>query len=103
MLAAARAAMSELPADRAERFERELGLSAESAQLLAFRAELGDYFEAALAAAVEPAPPPQALANWITGELLAPRCERRRGSRPPRASTPARAGGARRPGRAPST
>ena len=32
-----------------ERFERELGLSADSARLLAFRAELGDYFEAALA------------------------------------------------------
>ncbi len=50
MLADARAAMSELPADRAERFERELLLSAESAQQLAFRAELGDYFEAALGA-----------------------------------------------------
>ena len=50
MIDAARADMTELPADRAERFERELGLSAESAQLLAFRAELGDYFEAALAA-----------------------------------------------------
>ncbi len=69
MLSDARAAMSELPADRAERLQRELELSAESAQLLAFRAELGDYFEAALAAAVEPAPPPQALANWVTGEL----------------------------------
>jgi len=78
MLDAARADMSELPAERAARFERELGLSAESAQLLAFRAELGDYFDAALAAGVassprgegEPPPPPQALANWITGELL---------------------------------
>ena len=69
MLEAARADMAELPAERAERFERELGLSAESAQLLAFRAELGDYFEAALAAGAEPAPPAQALANWIAGEL----------------------------------
>ena len=33
--------MSELPAARAERFERELELSAESAQQLAFRSELG--------------------------------------------------------------
>jgi aspartyl-tRNA(Asn)/glutamyl-tRNA(Gln) amidotransferase subunit B len=40
----------ELPAERAERFERELGLSAEMARLFAFRAELGDYFELALAA-----------------------------------------------------
>jgi aspartyl-tRNA(Asn)/glutamyl-tRNA(Gln) amidotransferase subunit B len=69
MLAAARADMSELPADRAERFAREAGLSAESAQLLAFSGELGDYFEAALAAGAEPAPPPQMLANWIGGEL----------------------------------
>jgi aspartyl-tRNA(Asn)/glutamyl-tRNA(Gln) amidotransferase subunit B len=71
MIDAARADMTELPADRAERFQRELGLSTESAQLLAFRAELGDYFEAALAAGAEPAPPEQALANWITGELTA--------------------------------
>ena len=43
-------AMPELPAARAERFATELGLDAESARLLAWRAELGDYFEAALAA-----------------------------------------------------
>jgi aspartyl-tRNA(Asn)/glutamyl-tRNA(Gln) amidotransferase subunit B len=76
MIDAARADMVELPAARAERFERELGLSAESAQILAFRAELGDYFEAALAAAAstpegEPVAPAQALANWVTGELTA--------------------------------
>jgi aspartyl-tRNA(Asn)/glutamyl-tRNA(Gln) amidotransferase subunit B len=70
MVRAARAAMPELPADRAERFERDLGLSADSAQLLAFRAELGDYFEAALCADAEPAPQPQALANWIATDLL---------------------------------
>ncbi len=69
MIDAARADMSELPADRAERLQRELELSADSAQLLAFRGELGDYFEAALAAGSDPAPPPQALANWVTGEL----------------------------------
>jgi aspartyl-tRNA(Asn)/glutamyl-tRNA(Gln) amidotransferase subunit B len=68
---AARADMTELPADRAERFERELGLSAESAQLLAFRGGLGDFFEAALAAPVDPVPPAQTLANWISGDLLA--------------------------------
>jgi aspartyl-tRNA(Asn)/glutamyl-tRNA(Gln) amidotransferase subunit B len=70
MLAAARADMSELPADRAQRLGREHGLSAEAAQMLAFRAELGDYFEAALGGGADPAPPPQALANWITGEML---------------------------------
>ncbi|MGH2912063.1 MAG: Asp-tRNA(Asn)/Glu-tRNA(Gln) amidotransferase subunit GatB [Solirubrobacteraceae bacterium] len=70
MLDAARAAMPELPAARAERFEREVGLSADIAQRLAFRAELGDYFERALAAEVDPSPPPQTLANWIVADLL---------------------------------
>jgi aspartyl-tRNA(Asn)/glutamyl-tRNA(Gln) amidotransferase subunit B len=69
MLADARATMSELPSDRAERLRRELSLSAESAQLLAFRSELADYFEAALAAGADPAPPAQALANWVGGDL----------------------------------
>ena len=69
MLARARAALGELPADRAQRFERELGVSAESARLLAFRAELGDYFEAGLAANTDPPPPAQALANWIASDL----------------------------------
>jgi aspartyl-tRNA(Asn)/glutamyl-tRNA(Gln) amidotransferase subunit B len=70
MLDAARADMSELPADRAARLERETGLSTESAQLLAFRGELGDYFEAAIASGADPPPPPQQLANWVSGELL---------------------------------
>jgi aspartyl-tRNA(Asn)/glutamyl-tRNA(Gln) amidotransferase subunit B len=70
MLEAARADMSELPAARAERLQRELSLTAESAQLLAFRSELGDYFEQALAAKVDPAPPAQALANWVGGDLV---------------------------------
>jgi aspartyl-tRNA(Asn)/glutamyl-tRNA(Gln) amidotransferase subunit B len=70
MLEDARAAMPELPVARSERLRSEYELTPDSAQLLAFRAELGDYFEAALAAGSEPAPPPQALANWISGELL---------------------------------
>jgi aspartyl-tRNA(Asn)/glutamyl-tRNA(Gln) amidotransferase subunit B len=63
LLATARDAIPELPADRAARFEQELGLSAARARLLAFRTELGDYFEASVAAAdgVEPS----AVANWI--------------------------------------
>ena len=48
MLERARAALPELPAARAERFERDLGLTTDSAKLLAWHAELGDYFEAAL-------------------------------------------------------
>jgi aspartyl-tRNA(Asn)/glutamyl-tRNA(Gln) amidotransferase subunit B len=73
MVSAARDALpAELPAERADRFERELGLHADTARLFAFRAELGDYFEQALAAAggngardggaeLEPAE----LSNWI--------------------------------------
>jgi aspartyl-tRNA(Asn)/glutamyl-tRNA(Gln) amidotransferase subunit B len=67
MIEAAKADMSELPADRAARLERELHLSAESAQMLAFRSELGDFFEAALLAEVDVAA--QTLANWVTVEL----------------------------------
>jgi aspartyl-tRNA(Asn)/glutamyl-tRNA(Gln) amidotransferase subunit B len=62
MVSAARADLPELPADRAHRFERDLGLSAESARLLGFRTELGDYFERALAADGDD---PVTLANWI--------------------------------------
>ena len=52
MRSAARADLpAELPAERAARFERELGLHADTARLFAFRSELGDYFERALAAA----------------------------------------------------
>ncbi len=79
MLAAARADMSELPADRAKRLQREYALTADSAQQIAFRADLGDFFEAALAAAVEPAAPPQSLANWLLGELV-PRLDDGEGS-----------------------
>ena len=64
MLAAAAAALPELPAARAERFERELGLAADRARELAFRTELADYYEQALVsdgADVDPV----ALANWI--------------------------------------
>ncbi|HXR13879.1 MAG TPA: Asp-tRNA(Asn)/Glu-tRNA(Gln) amidotransferase subunit GatB [Solirubrobacteraceae bacterium] len=68
MLAAARAAMPELPSARAQRLARECGLSAERAHQLAFHVELGDLFERALAA--DPAHP-RRLADWITGELVA--------------------------------
>jgi aspartyl-tRNA(Asn)/glutamyl-tRNA(Gln) amidotransferase subunit B len=68
MVEAARAELPELPAQRSERYERELGLSADSARQLAFRADLAAYFEQALDADGEH---PQALANWVTGELVA--------------------------------
>jgi aspartyl-tRNA(Asn)/glutamyl-tRNA(Gln) amidotransferase subunit B len=70
MVQEARAELPELPAARAERFERELGLSADSARLMAFRTELGDYFERALAA-TDGQGSAQALANWIGGDLTA--------------------------------
>jgi aspartyl-tRNA(Asn)/glutamyl-tRNA(Gln) amidotransferase subunit B len=68
MLARARDALPELPAARAERFESALGLSADQAKLLAFRGELGDFFEEALGAdgQVDAA----TLANWVTVELV---------------------------------
>ncbi len=69
MIAAARDELPELPAERRERYASEHGLSQEVAGTLAFSEGLGDYFEAALAAAdgVEA----KALANWVTGELTA--------------------------------
>ena len=74
MLDRARKALPELPAARAERFERELELRAETARLLAFRSELGDFFEAALAGGVAEAAggaaDPRTLASWIAVELV---------------------------------
>ncbi|MDQ2761842.1 MAG: Asp-tRNA(Asn)/Glu-tRNA(Gln) amidotransferase subunit GatB [Actinomycetota bacterium] len=73
LLAGARGALPELPAQRADRFERDMGLSAERARELAFRAELGDYFELLIAGAAGASaengtvvgPGPVELANWI--------------------------------------
>ena len=65
MLDAVRAQLPELPAARAARFERELGLSAERARELAFRAELGDYFELVLAANGGNRGDAVRVANWI--------------------------------------
>jgi aspartyl-tRNA(Asn)/glutamyl-tRNA(Gln) amidotransferase subunit B len=71
MLAGAHAAMPELPAARVERLQSDLGLSADSARQLAYRAELGDYFERALAALPDGGDGAQPLANWIGIELVA--------------------------------
>lgn len=65
MLERAKAALPELPMERAERYERELSLSADNARDLSFRPELTPYFEAAAAAG-----PPQVVANWLLNELL---------------------------------
>ena len=92
MLAAARAEVPELPAARAQRFERELGVNAGRARDLAFRRELADYFEAALAADGEAGP--VEISNWI------PQLVERIGSDADPAALPRVAGGARVAGRA---
>jgi aspartyl-tRNA(Asn)/glutamyl-tRNA(Gln) amidotransferase subunit B len=63
MFEAARSTLPELPAARAERFEREFRLGPERSHLLAFRTELGDYFERALSEGDDV--DPVELANWI--------------------------------------
>ena len=68
MLERARSALPELPQARAERFERDLGLPADSARLLAFRAELGDFFEETLAAGSSE---PRQVVNWVVNDLAA--------------------------------
>ncbi len=55
----------ELPAARAERFERELGLSPRRARDLAFRRELADYYEQVLAAVPGDRLTPAEVDNWI--------------------------------------
>jgi aspartyl-tRNA(Asn)/glutamyl-tRNA(Gln) amidotransferase subunit B len=64
MLTAARSELPELPAGREERLQREYGLAQGRAHELAFRGELGDYFEQALAEAAGGVDPVE-LANWI--------------------------------------
>ena len=71
MLDAARGAMPELPAAREERLAG-LGIAAANARQLAWRTDLGDYFEAALASRSSPAGDGvQPLANWVCNELVA--------------------------------
>ena len=67
MLERARAALPELPAQRSARLAGAFGLNPDAARLLAFRSELGDFYEAALTA---DGAHPRTLANWVTGELV---------------------------------
>jgi aspartyl-tRNA(Asn)/glutamyl-tRNA(Gln) amidotransferase subunit B len=64
MVRAAEQELPELPADRAARFEDELGLSVERARELAFRTELADYYERTLAVAPDGVDA-VTMANWI--------------------------------------
>ncbi len=67
MLAAARAALPELPAARAERYERDWELPADVARLLAFEPRYGAFFEAAASSAeTDGGAEPRAVANWVT-------------------------------------
>jgi aspartyl-tRNA(Asn)/glutamyl-tRNA(Gln) amidotransferase subunit B len=68
MLTRARDAMPELPAERAERLERDLELPAETARLLAFRSDWGDFVEEAIDSRRALA---HNVANWATNELAA--------------------------------
>jgi aspartyl-tRNA(Asn)/glutamyl-tRNA(Gln) amidotransferase subunit B len=65
----ARESLPELPAARRERYVAEVGLSEEAAATLAFHSEYGEYFERAIAAADGTSA--KAIANWVTGELVA--------------------------------
>ncbi len=59
MLEAARAALPELPAERAARYESEYGLPADTARLFAFDPGWGDYFERVSGE-------PRTVAIWVT-------------------------------------
>jgi len=69
MLARAREALPELPAERRERYRSELDLPEKQATQLAFAAGLGSYYEEALATADGASA--KAIANWVTGDLVA--------------------------------
>ncbi len=63
------ARLPELPRAKAERYEREYGLSAYDAGVLTAERAVAEYFEAAVAAA-GPAVDAKTVSNWVTGELF---------------------------------
>jgi aspartyl-tRNA(Asn)/glutamyl-tRNA(Gln) amidotransferase subunit B len=67
---AARDSLPELPEQRRERYADELGLHPDAARLLAFDADLAEFFESATAAAGDGVEA-KAIANWVTGDLVA--------------------------------
>ena len=71
MIAAAREALPELPAARRDRYVEEIGIPEEAATTFAFQEQWGSYFESALAAAKGDGASPAAIANWVTGDLVA--------------------------------
>ncbi len=65
---AVRATLPELPDAKRQRFVEQYGLRADDAGILTLGRPLADYFEAAARAA---AAMPQAVANWVLGDLTA--------------------------------
>jgi aspartyl-tRNA(Asn)/glutamyl-tRNA(Gln) amidotransferase subunit B len=61
MLAAARAALPELPAERSARYARDWGLAEDPARLLAYEPQWGDYFESVATAGADG----KTAANWV--------------------------------------
>jgi aspartyl-tRNA(Asn)/glutamyl-tRNA(Gln) amidotransferase subunit B len=61
-----RRSLPELPAARAERYQRELGLSLKDAEALVVTRELAEYYDAVATAAGNP----RAAANWVRNEVL---------------------------------
>jgi aspartyl-tRNA(Asn)/glutamyl-tRNA(Gln) amidotransferase subunit B len=66
MMRAAHAALPELPAERAARYERDWALAPDPARLLAYEPQWGDYFEAVATAAAADGGDGRAAANWVT-------------------------------------
>jgi len=69
MLERAAAALPELPAARADRLESEYQLPAATANLLAFKLDLANYFEATVRETKSATA--KRVADWVTGEFLA--------------------------------
>ena len=67
-IAAARASLPELPDGKKQRFVEQYGLSSYDAGVLTASRELGDYYEAAVAAL---GGEPKLCANWVMGDLAA--------------------------------
>lgn len=59
--------LPELPRQKSQRYQRDLGLSAYDADVLTADAALSRYFESVLSRGIVP----KLAANWVTGELLA--------------------------------
>ncbi len=67
-IAAARASLPELPDAKKQRFMTQYGLSGYDAEVLTTNRELGDYYEATVAAL---GGEPKLCANWVMGDLAA--------------------------------